>query len=149
MVRLRDIATIERTYKDTSSNTLMLGTGSIPYTYVGLTVNKSDSASIFSASEGAKARIAELFQKKEFQDYGYIYGNDLADMIGDDYNDLLREGGTTLILVFVAMFFFVGFKDSLFATLTLPLAFLVTFIILNQFGYSLNFLTNFSFILSF
>lgn len=47
------------------------------------------------------------------------------------------------------MYLFVGFKDSLFATLTLPLAFLATFLILSYFGYSLNFLTNFSFILSF
>ncbi len=39
--------------------------------------------------------------------------------------------------------------DSLFATLTLPLAFLSTFILLYSFGYSLNFLTNFSLILSF
>jgi HAE1 family hydrophobic/amphiphilic exporter-1 len=47
------------------------------------------------------------------------------------------------------MYLFVGFKDSLFATVTLPLAFLATFLILYYLGYSLNFLTNFSFILSF
>ena len=47
------------------------------------------------------------------------------------------------------MYLFVGFKDSLFATITLPLAFLATFLILYYLGYTLNFLTNFSFILSF
>lgn len=47
------------------------------------------------------------------------------------------------------MFLFIGFFDSLFATITLPLAFLSTFIILNNGGYSMNFLTNFSLILAF
>ncbi len=47
------------------------------------------------------------------------------------------------------MYLFVGFRDSLFASLTLPLAFLATFILLYYFGFTLNFLTNFSLILSF
>lgn len=36
------------------------------------------------------------------------------------------------MLVFAAMFLFIGLRDSIFATLTLPLAFLSTFIILNN-----------------
>ena len=55
----------------------------------------------------------------------------------------------TTTLVFIVMWLFVGFFDALFATLTLPLAFFATFILLNAFGYSLNFLTNLSLILSF
>lgn len=47
------------------------------------------------------------------------------------------------------MYLFVGFRDSIFATITLPLAFLSTFILLYYFGYTMNFLTNFSLILSF
>ncbi len=47
------------------------------------------------------------------------------------------------------MFLFVGLFDAIFATLTLPLAFLSTFALLNSFGYSMNFLTNFSLLLSF
>ena len=47
------------------------------------------------------------------------------------------------------MYLFVGLRDSLFASLTLPLAFLTTFILLYYFGFTLNFLTNFSLILSF
>ena len=63
-----------------------------------------------------------------FRGYEYIFAFDLADTIRDDYNELFKEAVTTLILVFIAMFLFVGFKDSLFATITLPLAFLSTFL---------------------
>ena len=47
------------------------------------------------------------------------------------------------------MYLFVGFRDSLFASVTLPLAFLSTFMLLYYGGYTMNFLTNFSLILSF
>lgn len=46
------------------------------------------------------------------------------------------------------MLFFVGFVDSLFATLMLPLAFLGTFIMLNSIGFTMNMLTNFSLIIA-
>lgn len=85
----------------------------------------------------------------EFSGFSYIYGNDLADNISDDYAELLKEALTTLVLVFFAMYLFVGFKDSIFASVTLPLAFLTTFILLYYGGYTMNFLTNFSLILSF
>ncbi len=67
----------------------------------------------------------------------------------DDYRILMKEAFTTIVLVFLAMFLFVGLRDSLFATITLPLAFLSTFVLLYYGGYTMNFLTNFSLILSF
>ncbi len=148
-IHLGDIAKIERNYKNDAINTIMIGTGWKTHSYVGITINKSDSASIFAASDIAKQKIESIFKWDDFQWLSFIYWSDIADTIRDDYVELFHEALTTLALVFFAMFLFVGFKDSLFATLTLPLAFLSTFMILNYLGYSLNFLTNFSFILSF
>lgn len=148
-VRLGDIARIERNYKNDDIKTVMIGTGGLAHPYVALTVNKSDSASIFAASDVAKKGIAKVFWDEKFQGMWYVYGNDMADLIQDDYKELFKEALTTLVLVFIAMYLFVGFKDSVFATITLPLAFLATFLMLYYGGYSLNFLTNFSFILSF
>jgi multidrug efflux pump subunit AcrB len=148
-IRLGDIATIERNYKNDTINSVMDGTDWVAYTYVGITVNKTDNASIFAASDAAKEKILSMFSWEKFHGLSYLYSSDIADVIRDDYVDLFREALITLILVFFAMYLFVGFKDSLFATITLPLAFLSTFLILYYFWYSLNFLTNFSFILSF
>jgi hypothetical protein len=89
--RLGEIARIERQYKDTSVNTLMIGSGSRPYTYFGLTVNKTDASSIFTASDGTKKKVDEVMQTEAFQNLGYVYGNDMADLIRDDYNDLTHE----------------------------------------------------------
>ena len=152
-ITLSEIATIERKYKNTSHNILVLGWTGMAYgsvfEYVWLTVNKTDSASIFSASSSAKSVVEKYFQTSEFENFWFKYGSDLADTIRDDYNELLHEALITLALVFVAMYLFVGFRDSLFASITLPLAFLATFLLLYYGGYTMNFLTNFSLILSF
>lgn len=60
-VRLGDIARIERNYKNDDIKTVMIGTGGLAHPYVALTVNKSDSASIFAASDVAKKGIAKVF----------------------------------------------------------------------------------------
>jgi multidrug efflux pump subunit AcrB len=93
-------------------------------------VNKTDTSSIFRASNNAKKKVEELFETQAFAGYDYSYGIDLADNIMDDYRILLKEAVTTILLVFFAMFLFVGLRDSIFATVTLPLAFLSTFILL-------------------
>ncbi len=149
-IRLGDIARIERKYKSDAIDQVIVGSGGIPYNNVWLTINKSDAGNLFTVSDAAKKEIETVFEKDaEFQNLKFLYITDLADTIRDDYVGLSHEAITTLILVFITMYIFVGFMDSLFATLTLPLAFLSTFILLYFFGYSLNFLTNFSLILSF
>lgn len=148
-ITLSEIAQIERKYKNESKNILYIGEQGASYEFVGLAVNKTDGASIFSASKKAKEKIEATMSTPEFSGFSYIYGNDLADNISDDYAELLKEALTTLVLVFFAMYLFVGFKDSIFASVTLPLAFLTTFILLYYGGYTMNFLTNFSLILSF
>ncbi|MDD3302890.1 MAG: efflux RND transporter permease subunit [Candidatus Gracilibacteria bacterium] len=147
-IKLGDIANIERVYIDKSIT--LLGNEKINgLPYVSLVVNKIEGTSIFAASKEAKQIVEDTFKTEEFKNFGFVYGNDIADNIMDDYKELAKEAITTLSLVFIAMYLFVGFKDSLFATITLPLAFLSTFIILYYGGFTLNFLTNFSLILSF
>lgn len=148
-VRLGDIAILERSYKDESIREIGFFGDPGPHVSVELNVNKNDGTSIFGVSEAAKSAIEEILENPEYSGVFYRFSNDLADNIIDDYRELLKEAMITIALVFVIMYLFVGFRDSLFATLTLPLAFLSTFALLHFGGYTLNFLTNFSFILSF
>ena len=55
----------------------------------------------------------------------------------------------TIVLVFLSILLFVGFKEALIGSATVPLSFFVTFFVLQRLGLSLNFLTNFSLILCF
>lgn len=114
-----------------------------------MTVIKNEGSGIFAASKQAKDLIAEVLKEPKFAGLTVDYAQDQADIIGDDYAELGKEAITTIILVFVVMWLFIGLRDSLFAVVVLPLAFLVTFMFLKALGLSLNFLTNFSLVLSF
>ena len=148
IVKLGDIASLEREFTDKSiKRTGSYGKNAVES--VELQVNKNDGANIFDASAASKSAIEAALATPAYAGVSVAYANDLADVISDDYRELAREAAITLTLVFVCMWLFVGFRDSLFATLTLPLAFFSTLLLLHAFGFSLNFLTNFSFILSF
>ncbi|NOZ44814.1 MAG: efflux RND transporter permease subunit [bacterium] len=147
-VYLKDIAKIQRVPVDDSIK--HLGTYQLSgQNYVSLSFNKKPKQNIFSSAKETKKLIDQEMQKMNYEGLHYIITSDLAEMISDDYSALARNGLQTLILVFLALLIFVGFKESVIATLTIPLAFFITFIVLKQLGLSLNFLTNFSLIITF
>lgn len=131
-IRVGEIAKIERYYKDTSISRIGFQSGAA-YKSVNMTIFKNDSPSIFAASNATKGLIETMLETPEFKGVKVAYSMDLADTINDDYKELAREAIITTVLVFIVMWLFVGFFDSLFATLTLPLAFFGTFILLNAF----------------
>lgn len=65
-IRLGDIAKIERKYKSTTENRVIIGSGGESASYIGLTINKNDSANIFTASDAAKKEIEQVFATNEF-----------------------------------------------------------------------------------
>lgn len=147
-ITVGDITKLERYYPDKSIDRIGFFNSNADAS-VTLTVNKNENSGIFTASKDAKGLIESELTTEKYKGIKVAYSNDQADTIGDDYAELMHEALTTLVLVFLVMWLFIGFRDSLFATITLPLAFLVTFIFLDKLGYSLNFLTNFSLVLSF
>jgi len=147
-VFLQDIATIEQRLKDDSIRKMWFYQNSGNY-FVSMTVNKNRWANIFSSSKDAKKLIEQELSKQEYAGLNIVYTQDLAEYIQKDYNDLANNGLQTILLVFLVLLFFVGFKEAIIATLSVPLAFMITFFVLKQLWLSLNFLTNFSLIICF
>ncbi len=118
--------------------------------YVSLDFNKKAGSNIFKNSASAKALIEQYISERsiEFEWLDYKYTKDTGDLIQEDYGSLAKTALQTLVLVFITILLFVGFRESLIATILLPLAFLITFTVLNTLGLSLNFLTNFSLVLT-
>lgn len=147
-VFLQDIAKIEQRLKDESIRKMWSYQNSGNY-FVPMTFNKNRWSNIFSSSKDAKKLIEQEMSKQEYTGLTVIYTQDLAEFIEKDYADLANSGLQTILLVFIVLLFFVGFKEALIATLSVPLAFMITFFVLKQLGLSLNFLTNFSLIVCF
>jgi len=119
------------------------------YNYISMVFNKWIWANVFDASRDSKQALKNLLKThKDFDGLNVIYSKDMSKAIIEDYDNLSETAITTLILVFITIMFFVWFREWIIASLLLPLAFMVTFIVLDVLWMSLNFLTNFSLVLS-
>lgn len=147
-ILLKDIAKVKKVPEDENLYFLVKSWLS-GQNFVTLTFNKIKSASIFKANEDWQKLLKKEFSKLNFKGLHYEITNNLADNISDDYSNLAWSGISTLILVFIALLLFVWIKEASIATIAIPLAFYTSFIVLEKMWLSLNFLTNFSFIVSF
>lgn len=148
LVRLWDVATISQVYDD--SKLQFLGTyNDVWNIYVTLRINKVKGASIFSASKVSKSAIEKYIADTPwFENIAIKYSQDMAANIMADYKNLEITALQTMLLVFVTILIFVGFWESIIAIILLPLAFFITFMYLDFSGMTMNFLTNFSLVLT-
>lgn len=147
-ILLKDIAKISIDYKSKDIINEVWFFQKFWYPYVELTINKRPKISIFNISKNVKSAIDEILLTKEFENFGVEYVNDMAWNIIKDYKDLANNAIQTFVLVFLVLFLFLWLKEWIIATILVPLAFFVTFIALNSFWFTLNFLTNFSLLLT-
>jgi len=147
-VLLSDIAEIKKEYK--GDDIKMLGFyNENGYSYTSLVFNKAAWVNVFTVSDIAKESLNEFISKNpNLKDLEVKYTKDMSELIIEDYNNLSKTAVQTIILVFLTILIFVWFKESLIASWLIPLAFLVTFIVLDVIWFSLNFLTNFSLVLT-
>lgn len=147
-VRLWDIAKIEKKYKDESVKSLGFYNASW-YNYIALAVNKKTGTNVFSVSKSAKQELESYLESTPgFEDIQIKYSQDLWAIIVDDYKNLGSTAIQTFVLVFLTILVFVWLRESIIASILLPMAFFITFVALNTMGLSLNFLTNFSLVLT-
>lgn len=71
-----------------------------------------------------------------------------AEEIDTQFSELVGEFQSTIILVFLNLFIFLGLRQAIIASLTIPLTMLSSIAILNMLGYSMNFLTMFAFLIA-
>ncbi|MDQ7022494.1 MAG: efflux RND transporter permease subunit [Candidatus Gracilibacteria bacterium] len=148
-ILLSDIADFKIEYPGDIVMSLGFGDNSGKYyNYISLAFNKDHNSSVFEAANNSKKALEKLLLEPEFEGINFSYSMDMSETIKKDYAILGTTAITTVVLVFLTILFFVGFREGTIASILLPLAFLITFIILNSLGYTMNFLTNFSLVLT-
>lgn len=153
-IRLRDIAEFELKYPWDDIKRLGFWSSKQElwkkvYNYTSLVFNKWNWANVFNASAASKKALEELINNdKRFEWLNVVFTKDMSVAIIDDYKTLGFTAISTLILVFITILFFVWLREWIIASLLLPLAFFITFIVLDTMWLSMNFLTNFSLVLT-
>jgi len=144
---VRDVASIVDGYVQASSLARLSVNGKETEPSVSLEVHKVSGGNIIKTvdlvwEEINKAKT-DLPQEVVFETI-----QNSAKQINDDLNNLLINGGETVIIVMLLLLIFLGWREALLAGISIPLTFLITFAVLKPLGYTLNFLSLFSLILS-
>lgn len=147
-VLLEDIAVIKKEYKTDNINKLWFQNNTW-YNYTSLLFNKTEWLNVFEVSWVAKQKLENFMSSdNNLKWIDIFYVNDLSQVIIEDYKNLSTTAIQTLFFVFIIILVFVWLKESLIASILIPLSFMVTFVVLYILGYTLNFLTNFSLVLT-
>ncbi|MDF2379183.1 MAG: efflux RND transporter permease subunit [Candidatus Gracilibacteria bacterium] len=146
-VNIGDVATVTDGLQATSSYSRLSLGGEQARASIGIEIFKNDGNDAIGVVTAVKAEI-EVLKGNLLQGADVYYSQDKAERIQEDLANLLSNGIQTVIIVFLLLYLFLGFREAVLAGLCIPLTFLMTFLGLYVFGFTINFLSLFSLILS-
>ena len=141
-VYLRDVATIQDSFKDPLTRSRINGAKSVT-----LAIQKRSGENIVRVTDEVKQVVEEmrpLFPPALKIDLTSDMSKDVRLMIADLQNNILSG----LILVLAVLFAFIGGRSAVFVALAIPYSMFLTFSILFGFGVTLNMVVLFSLILA-
>lgn len=147
IVKLGDIATIVERSRPQDAKTYIAKKDQQIQRSVAFAVFKTESANIQKAVEETK-KVTEEQEKLYENKFKIISVADYAQEIDKQFNELSSSFLTTIFLVIIVLFVFLGLRQALIVAFAIPLSFLVAFIVMGSTGISLNFLSLFSLILA-
>lgn len=142
IVYLRDVAKVVDGYKDVETISRFNGKESI-----SLSIVKKSGVNIIKVIDSVKKMIQK--ESKKFPEgvkinFLFDQSTQIKDMLDDLSNNLI----TGVLLVVVFLFIFLGFLNSLFVAIALPLSMLIGMIFFNLMGITLNMVVLFGLILA-
>jgi len=146
-VLIQDVATVTDGLEQRSTISRLSVDGKHPASAVTVEIFKQEGADILEMVGAVYERLDELEQTL-LKDVEVFISFDLSEEIRDDLFGLLGNGMQTVIIVALILMVFLGRREALLTGFCIPLTFLMTFVGLSYFGFTINFLTLFSLILS-
>lgn len=149
VVFIRDIANVERTFRRQNVISRLSVDGDQPQSAVSLQIFKEGGeGNILSITDEVNNRIDSLIGQQIPDDVVISETQNDAELIRTDLSNLVNSGAITMVIIFILLLTFLGYREAILASLSIPTTFLLAFIALNYLGYTINFLTLFSLILA-
>jgi multidrug efflux pump len=142
VVRARDLATIRNTFEDRETLARLNGKPAI-----AIEVSKRAGANLIATVDAVKAE-ANAFQAELPQGVEITFSQDKSTDIRTLLADLQNSVLTAVLLVFMVILFYLGFRSSLLIGLAIPTSFLMGIMFLSIAGYTVNIVVLFSLILA-
>jgi len=149
MILLKDIAEVIEEAKDPETITKFFNKKSnSTLDAVTLAIYTRKRAGIFNSDKIIREKTNKYTEENFPPNLNISYTNESADRMKDSYSTVYNSAIQTIIIVFLAMLFFLGLKEALITATIVPLTFFVTFTVLKSMDSTLNMMTNFSMILA-
>ena len=141
VVSFRDVATVRRTFKDPGGFARVNGQPAL-----SLEVKKRVGANIIEVISQVKAIVDE---KKPFWPTAieHIYILDKSNQIIEMLQDLQNNISSAIVMVMIVIVGALGLRSSLLVGFAIPASFVVSIMIINMMGFTLNIVVLFSLIL--
>lgn len=147
ILKLGDIAVVSKRSKKDQKTTFIATQKNIAKRAVVFYVYKTTGTNIDTAGVKVKDVVnVELANQKNNFSLSTI--TNTSELIDEQFTELLVEFRSTIILIVGCLLLFLGLRQALISSLTVPLTFLSAFFIMTQFGQSINFLTLFAFLIA-
>lgn len=148
-VLLSDLALIEDSYKEKKSISRLFVAGGQPENAISLQVYKRTGGNIIKIVEaGDKVVSTWKDNGKLLEGINVKKLNDYSEFIKRDLSTLGTSALETFFLINIILLLILSFRGALVTALSVPIAFLLTFIFLNLQGMTLNSMVLFSLVLS-
>ena len=146
-VKVSDIATVVDGFQAQSTISHLSVGGGEPRYALTLSIYKSKGGSILSVSKLVKSKLDSL-QGTLLKGSQAVVTFDSAKEVRTNISDLTGAGRDTIILVVLVLFLTIGFLEAFVSALSIPLSFMIAFILMWVTGNTINFLSLFSLIIA-
>ena len=149
VVTVNDVANVYESQEETDTFTSFINTETGERTpSVKLSVGQTKNRDIFKIDPKIRAQLYEYVENNFGDEVGLYFTNETLDNVVDSYSNVINSGSMSIAIVVLILMFFIGIRESLAASLVIPLAFLTTIGVTGAMGETLNFMVNFSMILA-
>ncbi len=141
-VQVRDVAAVRYGFKERSSYSRIDGRES-----VSLSIQKRSGSNIIELTDRLKTEVDRLrgtWPKGVEATFLADQSKDIRIMVADLENNVL----TGVVLVVIVLFFTMGLRNALFVGVAIPLSMLLTFVVVQLAGMTLNMMVLFSLVLA-
>jgi multidrug efflux pump subunit AcrB len=115
---------------------------------VTLTLGKLAGANAVVIANAVKEKMEQYRPKLEKMGIGYLITRDYGKRANDAVNELVDHILITIVIISIMLVFFLGWKESLIVTFTVPAILAITLFIAYITGQTINRITLFAFLLS-
>jgi len=142
VITIGDLAEVHRTFKDRTGYALFNGQPAI-----GVEISKRGGANIIETIEAARAAVLDEAQFWPGS-IRYEFLSDQSVTVKDNLEGLTASVITAILLVMIVVVATLGMRSAILVGIAIPTTFLMGFLLLSVFGYTLNMMVMFGLILS-